>query len=155
MRHIAFFGIVLLAPVAAIVVLVQFQSPRAPNLSVTFLGYTNDSSGSRLASFLVRNSEASAVQVLAPYICIQTPTNVVGHSEPGMMIVGAGLSKILVVRPPPRPSQWRINLRVTPDFGAWREIKCFVLYKLIRAGLHPRYQNMPYGIYGSWIKDDQ
>lgn len=157
MRHTAFAVIILfLGLVAGLVVLVEFQPRCQLNVSVSFLGYTNDSTGSRLATFVVTNFESSSMLVLAPIVCIQTPTNEVGHGAAGgMLIVGAHASRVLAVPSPPTQVPWRIHLRVTPDFGVWREIKSFVMYRLLSVGLKPNYGNMPYGIDGTWVKADQ
>jgi hypothetical protein len=157
MRHIAFVVIMLvLAPIVALVLLVEFQTRRQPSVSVSFLGYTNDSTGSRLATFVVKNFEGSAVLVYAPIVSIQTPTNEVGHGVAGgMLVVEAHASRILAVPSPPARTPWRIHLRVTPDFGVWGEIKSFVMYKLLSIGLKPKYGNMPYSIDGTWVKGNQ
>jgi hypothetical protein len=157
MRYIALAGTILvLAPLAALTLLVEFQPRRPPNVSVSFLGYTNDSTGSRLATFVVKNLEGSSVLVLAPIVSILTPTNEVGRGVAGgMVLVEAHTSRILAVPDPPTTATWRIHLRVTADFGTWREIKSFVMYKLLSVGLKPKYGNMPYSIDGTWIKGDQ
>ncbi len=156
MRYIAFAMVFLLAPIAALVLLVEFQPRHQPKVSVSFLGYTNDATGSRLATFVVNNSEDSSILVLAPWVSIQTPTNVVGHGAGGgTLIVKAHASSTLIIPSAPTQAPWKIHLRVTPDFGLWGEMKSFVVYKLLRLGLNPKYGNMPYGIDGTWIQADQ
>jgi hypothetical protein len=108
-----------------------------------------------VAKFVVSNFESSSVLVSAPLVCIQTPTNEVGHGAGGgMLIVKAHASSILTIPSPPDNAVWRIHLRVYPDFGLWREVKSFVMYKLIKFGLKPNYGNMPYGIDGTWLKSE-
>ncbi|HTL18584.1 MAG TPA: hypothetical protein VL793_15210 [Patescibacteria group bacterium] len=155
MRQTTLAGILVLVPIVALVLLVEFQPRRPPKVSVNFLAYTNDSTGARVAKFVVSNFESSSVLVSAPLVCIQTATNELGHGAGGgMLIVKAHASSILTIPSPPDNAVWRIHLRVYPDFGLWREVKSFVMYKLIKFGLKPNYGNMPYGIDGTWLKSE-
>jgi hypothetical protein len=141
----------ILAPIFGLGLLVQFQAPRAPSMAIAFIGYTNSPSGVREAAFLVRNSEHFAVQIWAPFLCVQTGTNVIGHTLPITKVLQPGKPWVVGVPPPVNASQWRLQLRVDPDVGAWRAIKHFVSYRLWNLHLRPRYQSMPYAIYGPWL----
>jgi hypothetical protein len=160
MRRVAIIAaLLIIAPLFALVLLVMAQSPRKPNIAITFLGYTNSATGSRLAMFSVRNLEASPVNAWGPFIWLKTATNVIGFMQPGSTDVGgllaAGASKVVTVPPPTNYVAWTIEVRADHDFGTWREIKCFVMYKLIALHFRPRYGNMGFSIQGRWINDAQ
>ena len=146
--------ILILVIVSAAVIRIALESPRRPNVSIAFLDYTNDSSGIRIARFVVSNSEASTVEWPAPIVSVQTPTGEIGHSVRGGAILGAGALTTLTI-PPPTNQSWRIHLRVYPDIGTTRELKRIVTYALLRVGLRPRYQTMPYGIDSDWIESEK
>src|ERR1039457_1828140 len=55
---------------------VAFQPPPGrPNISITFLGYTNDVAGTRLARLAITNLNYSTIFAYNPGIEIQSPTN--------------------------------------------------------------------------------
>lgn len=163
----------IVAAVCGFVAMVAFQSPRSPNISVTFLGYTNDSNASRLATFLVANHGNSTVSQWTALLIIKTPTgleSVPGGSFgfkiqtptgwtppskgflPGNPVLGPGGSEVLGFLPPTNQPLWRIHLRVHPDIAAVLAVKGKVAHGLWSMGLRPRYQEMLYGIDSDWIE---
>jgi hypothetical protein len=90
-------------------------APGNPYGSVTFLGYTNNASGTRLARFAVTNLNAYAVTRSDKcLICVATPgagwTPQSAFLFPGSGALGAGASEIVTVPPPTNRSPWRISL---------------------------------------------
>ena len=159
-----------------LVIQVGFGSPRRPNVSITFLGYANDSTNSRLAKFAVSNLSSSAVTQLAPFLVVERPaglTSVPGGSFgfqirtptgwtapsngflPGNAVLGAGASEVLGFAPPTNEPLWRIHFRVHPDVGATAVIKRKVAYALWGIGLRPTYNMMPSGFDSDWIEGER
>ena len=151
--------LLLIAPLLALVLLVMTQPPRKPNIAITFLGYTNNPTGSRLATFSVKNLDGSAVNAWGPFVWLKTNTNIIGFAQPGSTDVGGllnpGALKVITLPPPTNSMPWKIEIRADHDFGTWREIKCFIMYKLIALHLKPRYGNRGSSIESEWIKDNQ
>jgi hypothetical protein len=138
-----------------VILRIAFESPRSPKVTISFRGYTNDAAGTRQAIFAVANSDASVVEWSAPAVEIKTPTGGEIHFVPGNTVLKPGASKTLTVPPPANQAEWRLRLQVYPDVGARLELKRFVTYTLLRLGLKPRYQTMPYSIKGEWIKNGE
>jgi hypothetical protein len=93
-----------------------------PFASVTFLGYTNDASGTRLATFAVTNlSDFAVARSPKCLICFATPgRGWAPHSAallPGGRRLGAGASEIVAIKPPTTQSPWRVSLYVSNDVG--------------------------------------
>ncbi len=125
---------------AAIVIIIgaaigwfAYSSPRqrpsaCPEGSVTFLGYTNDASGARLAQFAVTNTSAFAV-ARSPKCLICTAPSAgawVPHSGallpgfPRNKVLGTGRSELIAISPPADQSPWRLSLYLSNEAGlAW------------------------------------
>ena len=156
-----FIGLaVIVVIIGALAAWVLFQSPRQrspnrPDASVTFLGYTNDAPGRRLARFAVTNLSALAVARspkcliwIAPSAGGWAPQSVVLFPGfPRSRVLGAGTSEIVTIAPPTNQSPWRISLYVSDDVGPAWIIKRLVNAALLRVGLPARY-----GI-GTWQVD--
>ena len=112
----------------ALVTWIAFQPPRqppatSPDGSVTFLGYTNDGSGTRLAKFTVTNlSPFTVARSPKCLICIAAPgAGWMPHSAillpefPRSKVLGAGKWEIITVPPPTNQSPWRISLYLSND----------------------------------------
>jgi hypothetical protein len=138
----------------ALVTWVGFQPPRQPPAtsldgSVTFLGYTNDGSGTRLTKFAVTNLSPFAV-ARSPkcLICIAGPgAGWVPHSAfllpefPRSKVLGAGKWEIVTVPPPTNQSPWRISLYLSNDARlAWR------IKRLVNAVSHAVGLPGPFGV---------
>ncbi len=138
----------------ALVTWIAFQPPRqppatSPDGSVTFLGYTNDGSGTRLAKFTVTNLSPFTVARLPKcLICIAAPTPGAGwmpHSAillpefPRSKVLGAGKWEIVTVPPPTNQSPWRISLYLSNDARLAWTIKRLVNAALHAVGLPGRY----------------
>ena len=146
-------------------------APSRANASVTFLGYTNETSGARLARFAVTNLSAFAVVRTATYV-IEMPSAkgwmprsagflpwnrvlAVGASEtitlpppandsPWKIGVGGpgAPEKIISLPPPANNSPWKLLIYVNPDAGAARGIKRVVASALVRVGVPVKYRTM-------------
>ena len=92
-----------------------------PKVSVTFLGYTNDATGSRLATFAMTNLSQTAVIREAGY-WIQSPGSIPQNGNNiswNLFTAGRnsrlqpGQAETLLVVTPTNQSSWRISLTVS------------------------------------------
>lgn len=125
--------------------------PGRPNVSIKLLGYTNDTSGIRLAMIAVTNQSDSKIVVYMPRILIPSPADPRGfayydshnltqwHSE-----LGAGESGSFTIPQPTNQSLWKLSFYVYNDFGVPQILKRFA------AG-----RRMPYEIASEWIGSDK
>jgi hypothetical protein len=96
-----------------------------PRASVTFLGFTNDASGTRLANFAITNLSQIAV-VREPKYLIWVPTLFRGWtpSSGSLMASGRvlqpGASEIVTIKPPAAQTAWRVSFYVCNDVGIKR-----------------------------------
>lgn len=129
------------------------SSPQPPSGhldgSVTFLAYTNDASGARLARFAVTNTSAFAVARL-PQCLICTAASggpwaphsgVLLPGFPRNKVLGAGRSELIAVSPPTNQSPWRVSLYLSNETGLAWIVKRPLNAILLRLGLPA-----PYGV---------
>ena len=133
------------------------QPPAAcPNVTVRFAGYTNDTTGTRLAVFTVSNTSPSAVQRLSHYrIQIPTATRWMNLAEGWLSgsgsVLQAGSSETVTV-PAATNQSWRVSLSVSaPKFGSMGDMIGSIAEAARFAGLPARYRNMSYGVPSDWI----
>jgi hypothetical protein len=110
------------------------RSSEAPYGSVVFLGYTNGNSGSQLATFAITNASDVAV-ARAPHCLIWFERAGGGWSSQWIVplsgssqrrVLGAGMSEIVTLPPPPNLSPWRISIWLSNDVGPTYPIKRLV-----------------------------
>ena len=99
-----------------------FQPPAArPNVKVRFTGYTNDTTGIRIALFTVSNIGPSAVRRFSNYM-IQIPTGArwtpvsAGLLSGNGSVLQAGSSETVTV-PAATNQSWRVSISVNPEVG--------------------------------------
>ena len=145
--------------------------PERPKVSITFLGYTNDAAGARLARFAITNLNNSRIFAYSPNIEIQSPTEPRDFTNywPGYNQWQRLHSKLdedasinFTIIPPTNQSPWRLRFLVYPDVGVTHGIiKGVVGFSCMSVGLLPRYWRflpcdgaamMPYDIEGDLIK---
>jgi hypothetical protein len=150
---------------------VAFQPPPGrPNISITFFGYTNDATGSRLAKIAVTNLNATTIFVYEPHIEIQAPTDPRGYEDYFSGVncswdstLDRGASGSFTIPPPTNQSPWRLSFYVYPDRGRGTKntIKGVVSISCLSVGVWPLFARflpldgafrMPYNIEGDWIK---
>ena len=132
------------------VVLRAFLAPTTrassiPIASVNFLGYTNDASGARLATFAVTNlGDIAVARSPKCLICVAAPGGRwVPHS--GFLlakgrVLGVGASETIAIKPPTTQSPWRVSLYISNEVGlAWTG------KRLINAVLRLLGRPCPYG----------
>ena len=147
--------------------------PGRPNISITFLGYTNDATGTRLAKIAVTNMNASIIFVYEPHIELQAPTDPRGYEDYFSGVncswhstLDRGASGSFTIPPPTNQSPWRLSFYVYPDRGrsAKNTIKGVVSISCLSVGLWPLFARflpldgafrMPYNIEGDWIKNEK
>ena len=149
--------------------------PGRPNISITFLGYTNDATGVRLSLFALTNLNPSTIFVYAPNIEMQSPNDPSDainywpgynqwqqlHSQ-----LDEGASVKFTMIPPTNQSPWRLSCLVYPDRGksVKNRLKVVVSLSCLSVGVWPLFANFlpmdgafrhPYNIEGDWIKNAQ
>jgi hypothetical protein len=142
--------------------------PGCPKVSITFLGYTNDAAGTRLARFAITNLNNSTIFAYNPNIEIQSPTEPFpGYNQWQQLHskLDEGASINFTIIPPTNRSPWRLSFDVDPDRGVTHGIiKFAVSFPLMSVGLWPRYWKflpcdgaamIPYDIEGDWIKNEK
>ena len=147
--------------------------PGRPNISIIFLGYTNDTTGARLAKIAVTNLNASTVFVYEPHIELQAPTDSRGYEDyfTGVncswdSMLDKGASGSFTIPPPTNRLPWKLSFLVYPDRsrGAKNTIKGVVSLSCLSVGLWPMFARflpldgafrMPYNIEGDWIKNEK
>jgi hypothetical protein len=135
-----------------------YQPARRPGISITLLGYTNNTAGARCARIGVTNLLASAVELYLPEIEVRSPATPGGsafyHSGSGFVwdcVLSGGGATNLTLQLPTNQPLWRVSLYAYPDVGAARVWKRVVFYTFLKVGLKPRYQTMPFFLKGAWI----
>ena len=151
-----------------------FQPPPGrPNISITFLGYTNAATGTRLAKIAVTNLNPTAIFVYQPHISIQALTDPSGyeHYFSGVncswsSMLDRGASGSFTIPPPTNQPPWRLSFLVYPDRGrsAKNTINGVVGFSCLSVGVWPLFWkylplggtfNHPYYIEGDWIKNEK
>jgi hypothetical protein len=99
---------------------VAFQ-PNKPPASVTFLGYTNDVAGTRLATFVISNCNSIVARRQAGY-WIEMPTPIGGTNRASCWFssshdLNARASEIVEVPVPTNQPSWRVLLSIRTDLG--------------------------------------
>jgi hypothetical protein len=126
--------------------------PTRPDVSVSLLDYTNDSSGARLAIIAVTNQSSLPALVYLPTIQIKAPDAPRGFTNyfegntnqwsrfHAMLARGEGGSFMI---PPPAitGSSWRLSFYAYSDFGLAQTLRRFV---------HGR--QMPFEVTNAWIE---
>ena len=138
-------------------VLIAYQRPAGqPQISVTFLGFTNDSAGARRATFAVSNSGTTFVRRESHYrFQAETATRWTNFAD-GYLPGGAGLinprgSELLSVPAPVHDGPWRIYFSVSPDVGVVRDTMDSTVLALRSLGFKTRYRKMSYGFHSDRI----
>ncbi|MCI0539087.1 MAG: hypothetical protein L0Z50_28095 [Verrucomicrobiales bacterium] len=138
---------------------VAFQrEPREPQASVTFLGYTNDATGTRLATFVHSNLNSFVVRRRAHY-WIELPTSAGGTNQASCWFssgndLKARAFEIVAVPGPTNQPSWRVSLSVTPDVGIVTEAMDFVGF-IFFGFQSPFPQRRSYEVRSDWIEADK
>jgi len=132
------------------------QPPAAPpKVTVRFAGYTNDTTGTRLAVFTVSNTSPSAVRRLSNYR-IQIPAGNRWSNLSARLLSGGGSvlpagSSETVTVPAATNQSWRVSFSVGPEVGITGVMMGSIAEAARFVGLPARYRNMNYGIPSDWI----
>ena len=131
--------------------------PSPSDVSVTLLGYTNDSVGGPLAVIAVANRSSGLVQVYRPTIQILAPTAPHGFTNyfqgntnqwarfNSRLVAGSSATFTIPPPPPAYQASWRMSFLVDSDFGLYSRVKRFVTGR----------RQMPSELNGRWIEDGQ
>jgi len=135
-----------------------FQPPAAaPKVTVSFAGYTNGSTGSRLAAFTVSNAGPSATLRLSHYrIQIPTATRWTNLSDGwvsgGGTVLSAGTSERITV-PAATNQPWRVSLSVSPEVGVIGDAMGWFAETARSVGMRARYRKSSFGVQCDWIAE--
>jgi hypothetical protein len=118
-----------------------------PNVSISLLGYTNETSGTRLAMIAVSNLGTSTIFVYRGCIGIPASAEFRGWTPAGNIIpwhsmLDGGAIATFTVLPPTNPSPWKLSFLVYNDYGAVQAVKRVMAAE----GRH-----MPFEIESDWI----
>jgi hypothetical protein len=157
-RTLIVFGLILVI-FAGLLTRVALQPPAArPSATVAFIGYTNDTTGTRLAAFTVSNASPSAVRRLSHYR-IQIPTskrwtNISdGYISGGTAVLPPGGSETVTVVAPTNHALWRPWFVVSPGVGVVSDTMGAVADAAHAVGLRTRYRKRMYGADCDWIRE--
>jgi hypothetical protein len=141
--------------VGVILIHMVYQPPPGrPDFSVSFLGYTNDVSGVRLARFVITNHNSSAVIRQLSGVFTQAPTEPSAWPLSGVAELGSGASETFTVRPPTNQYPWQVSVIVYPDARMARAIKETLAEALRAVRLKPQYRVRFYGFRSEWIESE-
>lgn len=148
-------GLLLLALVALLTWAVLQPPAARPNATVRFVGYTNDTTGIRLAMFTISNASPSAVRRLSNYR-IQIPTAGRWWNLSARLLSGGGSvlqagSAETVTVPAVTNQSWRVSFSVSPELGIMGDTMGSIAEAARSAGLPVRYRNISYGVPSDWI----
>jgi hypothetical protein len=133
---------------------VAFQPPAGrPNMAIAFAGYTNDSSGVRLAQFSVTNMENSSVDVQLRTVEIRNVTNLWVGAPAGP--ISSHASRSFTVKAPDEHVPWRVSMIVYPERGKSALMKSVASEALRRGRIRTRYQIRFYFFYSEWIGNEE
>jgi len=145
--------------------------PQRPNISIAFLGYTNDASGARLAKIAVTNLNPTTIFVYQPHLEIQAPADPRNYEDYFSGVncswnatLASGASGSFTIPPPTNQLPWRLSFYVYPDRGqsVKNSVKRLVGFSCLSVGLWPMFANIlpldgafrhPYDMSGEWIKN--
>ena len=148
----------LFAIVTGIAAWVAFQClHREPELSVTFLGYTNDVTGTRFATFVVSNLSSFVVRRQAAYwIELATPTGVTNQASccwfSSRNDLNARAFEIVAVPVPTNQPSWRVFLSIRTDLGPVTEMMDTVNFMIFGFG-SPSWQRKSYELRSDWMEN--
>lgn len=129
--------------------------PVRPNVSIVFLGYTNNPSGTQFAQFAVTNLNTDTAQIYLPFIITQkVETFSYGYTVPrqyffNTMLPG-GANKQFSFPAPTNQSQWKLQLNCYPLVGIRHVIRN--ASALVMIHLNRQFRTMPYFLESKWIR---
>ncbi len=144
--------------------------PGRPNISITFLGHTNNDTGTELDSIAVTNLNLTTIFVYQPRVQIQAQTDPRSYEDyfsgsncPWAATLVPGASDSFTIPPPTNHLPWRLSFYVYPDRGnsLKNRLKHVVAITCLSVGLWPLFASSlpingafrhPYNIEGDWIK---
>ena len=142
------FLISLLIICAGITFIALMPPPAGPYISITLLGYTNNATGTRLASFVISNRGPATAYVYAAGRLLKFgPQILEDGSTPGInwhTMLAGGTAVPFTIPPPTNDSPWQLMLMADPDVGYIREFNHF---------LNHTGRRMPSDIYSDWITE--
>ena len=119
-RTIIIVGLLFLIVMAVIVALALSRPASALPITVSFLSYTNDTNGVRLAAFAVTNHSTATIRrlgIYCPEIQQQPGLRSTLHLGANVILV-PGQSEVIAVSPPTNSGAWRVTLHCYRD--GWR-----------------------------------
>jgi hypothetical protein len=150
---------VIFVPIAAMFTWILMQPPLPrPSLAISFLGYSNDARGTRMALFTSSNSVPNAVRRISHYR-IQTPmgersTNVSeGWFSNGGLLMRTRETEWLSIVAPTNQPPWRLWVTANPYGGLFRETVESLLFGISDISTTDRDPPRMYGFHCDWIAE--
>jgi hypothetical protein len=154
-RIIIAICLVILLLLGSIFASVAFRRPPGrPSVKVNFVGFTNDASGMRLASFAISNGSSWDVSRDSHY-CVRSPAGAKGTTfaegwcPTGGSTLRAGSSEIVTIPAPTNQPSWRAAFSTRKDEGTVTTMVSELLIEGQKIGLPTRYRRVGY-----WISSD-
>lgn len=149
MRHNNIIGLVtLFILIAGFGFIMNLPPPARPNISIRLLGYTNDATGARLASFIISNQGPATAYLYNVHRLLQLDPQIpIDSSTPGARwhaMLDDGEAVPFTIPPPTNDSPWQLRLSADPDVGLLRD-----LHHLVNRTA----RRMPYSTAGDWITE--
>jgi len=119
-RTLIFVGSLLIVVIALVAAIALSRPASALPITVSFLSYTNDPKGVRLATFAVTNHSTATIRRLGlycPEIQQQPGLRPTLHLGPNVFLA-PGQSEVISVLPPTNSGPWRMTLHCYRD--GWR-----------------------------------
>lgn len=147
----------LLLVLAAMLTFVAFRRPQGrPAMTVTFVGFTNNAGGARVASFSISNDGARTVQRSGGYR-IQIPagdhwTNLTDGFLPAKRL-RAGTSEVVMLSAPTNQSSWRASFSGRYDEGLVARILAELLIEGQKLGVPLRHRRVGYSVHSDSVQN--
>jgi len=132
------------------------RPPGRPTVLVRFAGFTNDTSGIRLATFAISNASPWAV-VRGGHYRVQTQagarwTNLTHGWFPGSTL-RARASEVVTLTAPTNQSEWRVAFTSHQDEGAIFTMAGELLIEGQKLGFPTRYRRVGHPVYSDLIHE--
>ncbi|MDB6025734.1 MAG: hypothetical protein JWM68_1957 [Verrucomicrobiales bacterium] len=127
-------SLLILGVVAIIIAFMTLTQPKLrPNVTVKFLAFTNDATGTRMATFNLSNASPWAISRGGSY-SVQLPvSNGWRTTNRGWFqgsIVPAGSSEVVLVTAPTNQNRWRVSFTTSKQNAALTEMTSELMYQL-------------------------
>jgi len=150
---------ILLLALAGFFAFIAFSPPAGrPAVIVSFIAFTNDAVGTRLAVFAVSNAGPWAVSRGSDYR-VQLPSGrrwtdfSEGWFPTGGSTLKPGLSELVILNAPTNQSEWRIAITSRKQEGVVFGMATELLIEAQKLGLPTRYRRVSYSTFSDLVHE--